>query len=456
MHLIDAKKKVMNKLIRFVLMVLLANVLSLAAKGSTSQAAASVSVDKYVRFFGNYRLEKGGLLSIGRDEQRMFLMNYASRQLSYPEEIADKKFRLPDTEPNVTLVLIETGRDGVAGLELRSANGNGLRASRLSHSSEDVHFQNGKISLEGTLWLPPGGGKHPAIVLVHGSGEETRYGMRQYPYFFMSLGFAVLTYDKRGCGHSTGDYLPWLAGIRALAGDVLAGVEMLRKHAAIHADRIGLMGISNGAWVIENAAARMPEIAFIIPNVGGGVPPWQQEIYRITTLARRSGYTEAEITDLSDSLRRLYSDHFFNPPDKEKALKEFEALLDGLKKKKWFKLTPASQFANVPNAQLFELGRGAWNNELSYDPIPDLRLVHRPVLFLLGELDDDTPTQATIAAIKGELGRGGTADVTIRVLPKAGHFLVEENNAPGTAKTVFAKGLFETLRSWLSSKVQGG
>ena len=69
---------------------------------------------------------------------------------------------------------------------------------------EDVIFENSGVKLAGSLSLPEGEGPHPAIVLLHGSGPLTRYSFGPYPHFFSSLGFAVLIYDKRGTGESTG------------------------------------------------------------------------------------------------------------------------------------------------------------------------------------------------------------------------------------------------------------
>jgi hypothetical protein len=41
-------------------------------------------------------------------------------------------------------------------------------------------------------------------MLLLGSGPLTRYSFGPCPHFFTSLGFAVLIYDKRGTGASTG------------------------------------------------------------------------------------------------------------------------------------------------------------------------------------------------------------------------------------------------------------
>ena len=71
---------------------------------------------------------------------------------------------------------------------------------------EDVRFANGPIRLAGTLISPNRGGRHPAIVLVHGSGPQTRWWMVPFARFLVRHGIALLGYDKRGTGESTGDW----------------------------------------------------------------------------------------------------------------------------------------------------------------------------------------------------------------------------------------------------------
>ena len=71
--------------------------------------------------------------------------------------------------------------------------------------------------LTGTLIAPVTRGTHPAIVLVHGSGAENRAYMLPWARFLIRHGIAVLGYDKRGVGGSTGDWTA--ATYEDLAGD---------------------------------------------------------------------------------------------------------------------------------------------------------------------------------------------------------------------------------------------
>ena len=70
--------------------------------------------------------------------------------------------------------------------------------------TEAVRFQNGGITLAGTLFMPDERGRHPAVVLFHGSGPEARNP--QVADWFARHRVAALTCDKRGVGESTGDF----------------------------------------------------------------------------------------------------------------------------------------------------------------------------------------------------------------------------------------------------------
>jgi uncharacterized protein len=52
--------------------------------------------------------------------------------------------------------------------------------AQLPYSESDVVFRNGDVALSGSLFIPLGGGLHPAIVMLHGSGPETRWGANRF------------------------------------------------------------------------------------------------------------------------------------------------------------------------------------------------------------------------------------------------------------------------------------
>src|SRR5262249_45644051 len=76
----------------------------------------------------------------------------------------------------------------------------------LDVSQYEVRIQASGAVLAGTLTLPPGDGPHPGVVYVSGSGPTLREEAQWLESVFVSRGIAVLAYDKRGNGQSTGRY----------------------------------------------------------------------------------------------------------------------------------------------------------------------------------------------------------------------------------------------------------
>ena len=108
------------------------------------------------------------------------------------------------------------------------------------------------------------------MILVHGSGAENREYMLPWARFLIHHGMAILAYDKRGVGGSTGDWNT--ASFDDLAGDVVAAFEYLKTRSEIDRAQIRLLGISQAGWIMPLAAVRAKDIAFLISISGAGVP----------------------------------------------------------------------------------------------------------------------------------------------------------------------------------------
>ena len=130
-------------------------------------------------------------------------------------------------------------------------------------------FTSGDARLAFTLDLPTGRGPFPAVVMAHGSGRVTRDQLTWASRHFTQLGYAVLRFDKRGVGESTGTFVfvgtkdsPWV--FPQLARDVAAGVRFLRARPEIDPRRVGLFGASQAGWILPLAARELRDVAFMI------------------------------------------------------------------------------------------------------------------------------------------------------------------------------------------------
>src|SRR5262245_20220003 len=105
-------------------------------------------------------------------------------------------------------------------------------------STERGQFPNGDITLSYRLDRPGGIAPFPAVVIGHGSGTTTQNDAQMFADGFVARGYAVLRYDKRGVGQSTGVYSG--VGVRNsdrmvadLSSDMAAAMAFLRKQRDI-------------------------------------------------------------------------------------------------------------------------------------------------------------------------------------------------------------------------------
>ncbi len=143
---------------------------------------------------------------------------------------------------------------------------------------ERVNFNNVEagILLSGTFTRPAQKGKYPVVILISGSGRHDRDGsmMTHRPFLVLSdyltrKGIAVLRYDDRGFGESTGDFSK--ATTADFAKDVLSAVTYLKSRKDIDAKKIGLIGHSEGGIIAPLASNQTSDISFAVIMAGTGI-----------------------------------------------------------------------------------------------------------------------------------------------------------------------------------------
>ncbi len=139
-----------------------------------------------------------------------------------------------------------------------------------------------------------GPGRHGAVVLVHGSGPETRWGTSRYIADRLArAGIAALIYDKRGSGASGGDWRT--ASFEDLARDALAGVDLLDARPGIDPARIGIHGHSQGGVIGPLAATLAPgKIAFVVAEDMFAGAQYSQDLYRVRQAIKELALSAAD------------------------------------------------------------------------------------------------------------------------------------------------------------------
>jgi pimeloyl-ACP methyl ester carboxylesterase len=284
----------------------------------------------------------------------------------------------------------------------------------------EVVFPNSqaKISLSGTLTLPPGSGPFPVAILLHGSGphdrDETLLGHRPFLVLADHLtrkGIAVLRFDKRGNGKSTGDYAN--ATTEDFASDCQSAIAYLKTRKDIDSKRIGLIGHSEGGIIAPMVAARSKDVAWIVLLAGPGLNGEDSLLLQSKAILRTTGVNEGQIATTLNFNKQTYA--LVRQQTNREAL---ESKLADLVQSSGMSLTLPSSALQL---QMSMLVSPWFRYFLDYDPVPALQKTQCPVLALNGEKDLQVPAQENLASIGKALQTGGNKDFQITPLPGLNH-----------------------------------
>lgn len=327
----------------------------------------------------------------------------------------------------------------------------GAFATRSNIRQEEVTFKNGDVTLSGTLLLPAAPPssrvKRPALVFVHGSGAQFREMYWGLGYLYAARGFAVLAYDKRGVGKSTGNWRE--SSFQDFADDAVAGAKFLQARTDIAANQIGFWGQSQGGWIAPLAASRFPEAAFAVALSGGGLTPADTELFDSEFDLTIAGYTADEVKEAL-AFQKLKNEIIVSQ-DRWDEYAKAQAIA---KDKKWFRHPGIDIYGPDKRDHPF------WTHmrvSYFYDPAPALRASKAPLLAIFGELDSPEGVKANVSAIKQILDQAGRRDYTVKVYPNGSHNLMEvppDNPKEWVRLKRFPPGFFETMVDWTTTQLR--
>ncbi|MCI0437064.1 MAG: alpha/beta fold hydrolase [Gemmatimonadetes bacterium] len=335
------------------------------------------------------------------------------------------------------------------------------------YDATEVTFPNqaDRITLAGTLTLPRSAGPHPAVILISGSGPQDRDEsiMEHKPFLVLAdhltrNGIAVLRYDDRGVGKSTGMFAT--ATSENFMSDALAATAYLRTRTGIDPARIGLAGHSEGGLIAPMAAAQSRDIAFIILLAGPGVTGEEILYAQGEKIMRASGVPDPLIERNRDVQRTLFT-IVREEPDREKAAEQMRTQL----REVVAAMSPLERQAlgvggDDPGAaievQIRQVNSPWFRFFLSFDPATALSRVTVPVLALNGELDLQVPHDQNLPAIEAALRSAGNPDVTARTLPRLNHlFQTATTGVPAEYARIqetFSPAALDLITSWINTR----
>ena len=412
---------------------------------------AKVQEGIYEQYVGSYKLGADRFVDIGRYDLLKFSDTKTGRTgslypLSETSFFSGASVEIP-LPVGLRVTFVKNKQGAVDSLIWSEAGAPAIRGTKLSHRQETVTFRNGDMTITGTLILPPTKGPHPAIVKVDpGYSFYPRYGF--FPYFFVRQGIAFLTLNERTLDGKAMGYSESSFEVRAR--DALAGVAMLKERKDINPGQIGLHGSSLSSWVVPLAATLSPDVAFLILRVGSAIPPAENIVYEIENDLRERDFSESDISK-AKALRRLLNTTILTNTGWD----TLKAEIEKAKNEKWFGYARVGWFSSVaipPDASALK----ALQDPISYDPVPVLERVTVPVLAYNGELDKSVNTKESVPIMERALRTKGNKDVTIIILRKASHDLLEAKtgyNSEYPRLRRYVSGYWDTMDTWLTKHV---
>lgn len=321
---------------------------------------------------------------------------------------------------------------------------------------EDVTFPGGaaNVELAGTLTIPRGGGRHPAAILVSGSGPQNRDEeiFQHRPFLVLAdyltrRGLVVLRYDDRGVGESTGDF--GAATSADFADDAEAAFRFLRARDDVDPDAIGVIGHSEGGIIAQLLASRLPQLGYVVMIAGPGVPGDSILALQVAALNRAAGLPDSVVEARASLQRRLM----------DVALKDVDAATIRKELADVFHAEAPGMSDEQIEAQARALTSPWMHWFLHYDPRPMLRELQAPILAVIGSKDLQVLPEQNLAATSEALREGGNPDFTVRELDGLNHLLQPAETGLGTEygqiEVTMAPAALETIGDWIVTRFGG-
>ncbi|MBC8470667.1 MAG: alpha/beta fold hydrolase [Planctomycetes bacterium] len=298
------------------------------------------------------------------------------------------------------------------------------------YKEELVSFENrlDKVTLAGTLTLPESPGPYPAVLLLSGSGGSDRdqliWGHRSFLVladYLTRQGIAVLRYDDRGVGRSTGNYDA--STFEDFKRDALAGVEYLKTLPQINTEKIGLAGHSEGAAIAPLVAAESTDVAFMVLMAAPGLSDdFEGLLKQFTDGYRSKGASRKAITFKASVLRNIFYT-IRQEDDLEVARSKIKNLLQKAKPELAKFSANERQKIELESMDTYKFDwmlSPGFSSILRYNPEKTLMKVKCPVLALHGDRDMQIPKE-NLKGIEATLKTGGNHQYLVKEFSGLNH-----------------------------------
>ncbi len=402
-------------------------------------AAAPVPATADCRI-GVYQLDDGRLLDVGA----------TSRGLRW--RMADGETgALSETGGAFVSTRGSTGQPHGHGIEIlpcekRALRFDGVAGQRLALESVDTTFESEGTRLTGRLVMPSGSGPVAVVVMVHGSESTSAMDFAAWQRLLPASGVGAFVFDKRGTGRSGGSYTQ---DFHLLARDAAAAAREARRLAGKRLADLVYEGASQGGWVLPLAQPLEPADRLIV-GYGLTVSPLEENRSEVMQQLAARGFDAADLAAAGGvvaATEQLMASGFRDGFDAYATARSrhrdapWYAQIDGEFSGAILRYPPWLLRLVAPIARR-RADRGTpWR----HDPLPALRAVNVPMLWVLAGADTEAPPERTrqdLARLRAE-----GQPITVLEFPDTDHGIVEFETGPDGKRvsTRVADGYFRAV-----------
>jgi pimeloyl-ACP methyl ester carboxylesterase len=292
------------------------------------------------------------------------------------------------------------------------------------YKEEEVSFinENDGTRLTGTLTIPDVKAPFPSVILISGSGAQDRdesfFGHKTFLVisdYLTRNGVAVLRFDDRGVGGSSGNHLQ--ATSKTNSEDVIYATGFLRSRKDINKRNVGLIGHSEGGLIASIVASRCPQIAYII-LLGAPGTSIEENLYQQNEMIRMAEGESSNMIELYNSLQKQIFSIIKEEANDSVAAEKLRSAYTMNR----YQLFSPEQKKNI-DARINDLLTPYFRDIIKCDPSPFLQNVKCPVLAITGEKDLQASPTKNLAAMDEAFKSGKNKNYKLIELPGINHMM---------------------------------
>ncbi|MFD2288070.1 alpha/beta hydrolase family protein [Pedobacter petrophilus] len=337
-----------------------------------------------------------------------------------------------------------------------------------SFSNTEVSFKSpdNKITYGGTLSVPTGNKKYPALIFISGTGKQDRDGLMAGHKVFLEIatelaknGYAVLRLDDRGVGKTSGTYEA--ATTADFANDALLAVQYLKTNKQVNTKKIGFIGHSEGGAIMSIAAPQSKDVRYLISLSGlamNGYDALMSQNQKIVAESQLPDYDKARSNDINTLMFNVALKYADSTNMEEKLNETYKAWK--AKDDIYFKtLNVQFDHFRFPVYSFVNYAIGPWYRYfIKYDAQKTMSKIKVPVLAINGDKDNYVIGEPNLQNWKNYIAAGGNKNVETHLLKNVNHLLMPCEKCTQaetqTSKNSVSPEVLKIIITWLNKTIK--